>query len=121
MRCSIFVSTGGKARWSRASLTARRHIKSTLVVEKAITHADRPEATRCFNSPMAAIEECLCNAIYHRGYEIPEPVEVCILSERSIRDADLGASGVLNRRYRNRRIGEFLKELDMTTGGMASA
>jgi ATP-dependent DNA helicase RecG len=106
---------------------ALRHIESTLILEKVIKHPDRPQATRCFNYPMAAIEECLCNAIYHRSYEIREPVEVRILPDRltigsfpgpdrSISDEDLKAFRFLSRRYRNRRIGEFLKELDMTEG-----
>mgnify|MGYP001597640711 CR=1 FL=1 len=56
-----------------------------------------------------------------------EPVEVRILPDRltigsfpgpdrSIRDEDLKAFRFVSRRYRNRRIGEFLKELDMTEG-----
>lgn len=106
---------------------ALRHIESTVVMEKVIKSPDRPEAMRCFSYPMAAIEECLCNAIYHRAYDVREPVEVRILPDRltigsfpgpdrSISDEDLRAFRFLSRRYRNRRIGEFLKELDMTEG-----
>ena len=36
--------------------------------------------------------------------------------DHSIRLADLQAGRAVSRRYRNRRIGEFLKELDMTEG-----
>lgn len=36
--------------------------------------------------------------------------------DRSVRLEDLRAGRALPRRYRNRRIGEFLKELDMTEG-----
>ncbi|WP_217907206.1 Fic family protein [Massilia sp. BJB1822] len=46
--------------------------------------------------------------------------ELLILSfpgpDRSIRLADFEAGRVVSRRYRNRRIGEFLKELDLTEG-----
>ena len=46
--------------------------------------------------------------------------ELAILSfpgpDRSIRMADLEAGRSVSRRYRNRRIGEFLKELDLTEG-----
>lgn len=56
-----------------------------------------------------------------------EPVEVrispddlVVLSfpgpDRSIRMEDLRAGKAVSRRYRNRRIGEFLKELDLTEG-----
>ncbi|WP_370637443.1 ATP-binding protein [Cupriavidus sp. AU9028] len=36
--------------------------------------------------------------------------------DRSIRMEDLKVGRAVSRRYRNRRIGEFLKELDMTEG-----
>lgn len=64
---------------------------------------------------------------YHRGYDIREPVEVQILPDeviitsqpgpdRSIRASDLKKDRFVSRRYRNRRIGEFLKELDLAEG-----
>ncbi len=95
--------------------------------EKVVKYPDRPEADRFFNYPFPAIEEALCNAVYHRSYEIREPVEVRILPDsitissfpgpdRSIRDQDMRALRFLSRRYRNRRVGEFLKELEMTEG-----
>ena len=46
--------------------------------------------------------------------------ELVVLSypgpDRSIRLVDLQAGRAVSRRYRNRRIGEFLKELDLTEG-----
>jgi ATP-dependent DNA helicase RecG len=36
--------------------------------------------------------------------------------DRSIRDQDMREFRFLSRRYRNRRVGEFLKELEMTEG-----
>ncbi len=106
---------------------ALSYIKSIVIVEKVIKHSDRPEATRCFNYPFAAIEEVVSNAIYHRSYEIREPVEVRILPDkitvtsfpgldRSISNEDIKEFRFIARRYRNRRIGEFLKELDLTEG-----
>ncbi len=106
---------------------ALSHIHSMVIEEKVIKYPDRPEADRFFNYPFSAIEEALCNAVYHRSYEIREPVEVRILPDsitissfpgpdRSIRDQDLLEFRFLSRRYRNRRVGEFLKELEMTEG-----
>ncbi len=40
------------------------------------------EAVRFFNYPYQAIEEALVNAVYHRGYDIREPVEVRIMEDR---------------------------------------
>jgi ATP-dependent DNA helicase RecG len=106
---------------------ALTHIKSMVIKEKVVKYPDRPEASRFFNYPFAAIEESLCNAVYHRSYEIREPIEVRILPDRvsilsfpgpdrSISDHDMREFHFLSRRYRNRRVGEFLKELDLTEG-----
>jgi ATP-dependent DNA helicase RecG len=65
--------------------------------------------------------------VCHPSYEIHEPIEVRILPDRvtvlsypgpdrSIRDDDLKKYHFVARRYRNQRISEFLKELDMTEG-----
>ena len=40
------------------------------------------EAIRFFNYPYQAIEEALVNAVYHRGYDVREPVEVRIMEDR---------------------------------------
>ncbi|HAV34700.1 MAG TPA: hypothetical protein DCX79_22095 [Planctomycetaceae bacterium] len=75
----------------------------------------------------AAVEEAVVNAVYHRSYEQPEPVEVRVSPDRievvsypgpdvSIRMAALNGGRFVARRYRNRRIGDFLKELDLTEG-----
>jgi REP element-mobilizing transposase RayT len=73
-------------------------------------------------------EKPWANAVYHRSYEIREPVEVRITREEdlvvlsfpgpdhSVSMEDLRAGKAVSRRYRNRRIGEFLKELDLTEG-----
>ena len=106
---------------------ALRYIQNNVIREKVVKHADRAEATRFFNYPLAAIEEALVNAVYHRSYEQREPVEVRINPEEieivsypgpdaSIRVEALRGDKIVARRYRNRRIGEFLKELDLTEG-----
>ncbi len=103
------------------------HIQTTLIEEQVVKHPDRAEALRIFNYPFAAIEEAVAKAVYHRSYEIREPIEVRILPDRMvvpsfpgpdrlIRDDDLKKYHFVARRYLNRRIGEFLKELDMTEG-----
>ena len=103
------------------------YIERNYLKEAVIKHPHKPEAERFCNFPVAAIEEALSNAIYHRSYEEREPVEVRITREellvlsfpgadRSIRMNDLQQGKAVSRRYRNRRIGEFLKELDLAEG-----
>jgi ATP-dependent DNA helicase RecG len=73
------------------------------------------------------LEESLVNAVYHRSYELREPIEVRVNPDRieilsypgsdpSISLKALAGKKVISRRYRNRRIGEFLKELELTEG-----
>jgi ATP-dependent DNA helicase RecG len=98
-----------------------------VITEKVIKHPDRAEADRFFNFPYAAIEEALSNAVYHRAYDEREPIEVRVESDRieivsfpgpdrSVTMEGLKSYRVSNRRYRNRRIGDFLKELHLTEG-----
>ena len=118
------IFKGPLARMTREALS---YIQRNFLRETVIKHPDRAEATRVWNFPYAAIEEALVNAVYHRSYEEREPIEVRISNEelvilsfpgpdRSIRLEDFQAGRAVSRRYRNRRIGEFLKELDLTEG-----
>lgn len=106
---------------------ALRHIQNNLITEKVTKLSDRAEARRVFNYPYAAIEEALVNAVYHRSYEQREPIEVRVNPDQieivsypgpdpSIKLAALSNDRIIARRYRNRRIGEFLKELKLTEG-----
>lgn len=73
------------------------------------------------------MEEALSNAVYHRAYDEREPIEVRVENDRieivsfpgpdrSVTIDGLENYRVSNRRYRNRRIGDFLKELHLTEG-----
>ena len=106
---------------------ALAYLKNSVVTKYIWKHPDQAEASHYFNMPYAAIEEALVNAVYHRSYEEREPVEVritpdemTILSfpgpDRSVNLEDLRQGRAVSRRYRNRRIGEFLKELELSEG-----
>ena len=55
---------------------------SGLIEEIVVKHPDRAEADRFYNYPFEAMEEALVNAVYHRSYEIREPIEVRILHSK---------------------------------------
>ena len=106
---------------------ALQYIRNSVLTERVRKLPDVAEANRYFNYPYAAIEETLSNAVYHKGYDIREPIEVRILpdkieilshpgADRSISIEGLKSYRAVSRRYRNRRIGEFLKELRLTEG-----
>ncbi|MBD5559366.1 MAG: AAA family ATPase [Clostridia bacterium] len=106
---------------------ALQHIRNVFLTEYVIKDDQKAEARRFFNYPYAAVEEALSNAVYHKGYDEREPIEVRIESDRMIIVSHPGADIAItqddlrqfrahNRRYRNRRIGDFLKELHLTEG-----
>lgn len=80
-----------------------------------------------WNYPYQALEEIIANALYHRDYQTREPVEIRIYQDkirfinyggpdRSIKLMEFGKGTVIPRRYGNRRLGDFLKELDLAEG-----
>jgi len=108
---------------ARITRDAIAYIERSYVKETVVKHPDRPEAERFWNFPRAAFEEAVVNAVYHRSYEVREPMEVRVTPEeivvlsfpgpdRSISMEDLQTGKAVSRRYRNRRIGEFLLDFE---------
>jgi ATP-dependent DNA helicase RecG len=106
---------------------ALRYIRNVIITEQVVKVPGRAEADRFFNYPYEAIEEALSNAVYHKAYDEREPIEVRVEKgmieiishpgpDRSVTLEGLRTFKVRSRRYRNRRIGEFLKELHLTEG-----
>ena len=106
---------------------ALSYIKNNVIAERIFKISGQAEAVRVKNYSYEAIEEFLSNAIYHKSYQIHEPVTVRIETDkieitstpgpdRSITDDDIRNYQMRTRRYRNRRIGDFLKELHLVEG-----
>jgi ATP-dependent DNA helicase RecG len=104
---------------------ALNYIKTMILEEKVVKLSDRAEALRFFNYPYDALEETLVNAVFHKSYMLREPVEIRLYLDKIIiinypgpdKSIDMDAfrrGEAISRRYRNRRIGEFLKEIDLS-------
>jgi ATP-dependent DNA helicase RecG len=103
------------------------YLKTHVLEEKIRKVANQPESIRVWNYPYTALEEAVANALYHRDYQLREPVEIRIYPDsitilnyggpdRSIKLDAFNKDIIKPRRYRNRRLGDFLKELDLTEG-----
>lgn len=89
----------------------------------------RPQTAGWVSYPSQALREALVNAVYHRSYEsMPEPIKVYLYPNRMEIISYPGPVRGIEKRhlegleplppfqYRNRRIGEFLKELRLAEG-----
>lgn len=98
-----------------------------LQQKKIFKVENRAEAIRVKNYSYEAIEGFLSNTIYHWSYQSYDPITIRIEKElieitsvpgpdRSISDKDIKNLTMRSKRYRNRRIGDFLKELHLAEG-----
>lgn len=104
------------------------YLRTNVIKQRISKPSDNEKSIKIFNYPYQAFEEAVVNALYHRDYMEREPVEITIepthidiLSyagpDRSISaEAIREARKLKARRYRNRRLGDFLKELGLTEG-----
>ena len=104
------------------------YLRTNVVKKKIVKPKDDEHSDKFYNYPYQALEEAVVNSLYHRDWTIREPVEITIEPDRiSIlnfsgpnhtipMEAIREGKSLRSRRYRNRRLGEFLKELDLTEG-----
>ena len=104
------------------------YLNTNVIKRQILKPKDREESIKFYNYPYQALEETVVNSLYHRDWTIREPVEITIEPDRiSIlnfsgpnhtipMEAVREGRNLRSRRYRNRRLGEFLKELDLTEG-----
>jgi ATP-dependent DNA helicase RecG len=104
------------------------YFKTNVIQEKVVKIQGQAEADRFYNYPYQALEEAIANAVYHKSYEIGKPIEIQVWPDKIELlsypgpvppvDAQIlkHQKRIVSRDYRNRRIGDFLKELHLTEG-----
>jgi ATP-dependent DNA helicase RecG len=104
------------------------YFKTNVLQETVLKVDGKAEAERYNKYPFRALEEALSNAVYHKNYELSKPVEVQVWNDKIEILSFPGPVPPVNaqilkhhqrivaRDYRNRRIGDFLKELRLTEG-----
>jgi ATP-dependent DNA helicase RecG len=103
------------------------YLQAVVIEERTIKVTGQAEASRSFNFPYDAIEEAVANAVYHKSYEEAKPIEIQIFPDSfqvlsypgpvpPVTNDILKQDRIIARDYRNRRIGDFLKELRLAEG-----
>lgn len=97
-----------------------RYVKDNLIKMKKIGSKE------VFNYPLKAIKEAVTNAVYHKDYKVGIPIEIRIYktefliisypgADKFIDKEEINNGEVRARIYRNLRIGEFLKNLHISS------
>ena len=103
------------------------YLKKEVIRTEVLKITGQAESKTISNYPYNALEEVISNAIYHKSYAEEAPIEIQVFPDKitvlsypgpmpPITNIDLQQRRVVSRAYRNRRIGDFLKELDLTEG-----
>lgn len=101
------------------------YIKTNVIIEKTVKIENQEKSVKCVNYPYNALEEAIVNAVFHKSYREDVPVEVRVYIDRIMIINFPGSDGYMDmekfaagkvraRKYRNRRIGEFFKEIDLS-------
>ena len=103
------------------------YFKTNVLKEKVSKSSHKAQANRVVNFPFDAVEEAVANAFYHRSYENESPIEINIWPDKleilsfpgplpPVTKEMLKERRIVARTYRNRRVGDFFKELKLTEG-----
>ena len=122
-----FISETFKGPIHKQIRNCLNYLENTVIKKITQKIDGQAESEVIINYPYNAIEEALCNAVYHKNYSDQKPIEIQVLPDRieilsypgplpPITNDDLQQRRIIARDYRNRRIGDFLKELKLTEG-----
>ncbi|MCD8201162.1 MAG: hypothetical protein LUD47_03740 [Clostridia bacterium] len=115
---SVPAMISGAAGWIRENVIRKKDVETDFQIE----------TTGTVNYPDEAVEEAIANAFYHRDYRSGQPVSIEIEPNRIRVVSFPGIDSVISYKAveegvrfvpkyaRNKRLGEFLKELNLARG-----
>lgn len=103
---------------------AIQYIKNNYIEKLIIKVPNQTESYSVYNYPNEVLDELLPNAILHKDYQIGEPITVRITKEYieitsfpgidfTISDQKVKDLNLISKKYRNKRIAEFLRDLEL--------
>jgi ATP-dependent DNA helicase RecG len=106
---------------------ALQYIQNAVILEEAQKEKGQIETHRFYNFPLYSLKEIIANAVYHKSYERQNPIEIRVFPNRMeilsypgpmppVTQKHLRDQQIVARDYRNRKVGDFLKELRITEG-----
>ena len=103
---------------------AIQYIKNNFIEKLIIKVPNQIESYTIYNYPNEVLDELLPNAILHKDYQIGEPITVRITNDYieitsfpgidfTISDEKIKNLNLISKKYRNKRIAEFLRDLEL--------
>lgn len=109
--------------WDQIAQTMR-FLQSEVIIGRINKRPGQLETENYYNYSYDVLKEAVVNAYFHRDYQIEEPVKIDVFTDRieiqnfpgpdySITDEAMARNDFSCGYYRNSRLGDFLKELDL--------
>lgn len=103
---------------------AIQYIKNNFIEKMIIKIPNKTESVTIYNYPSEVLDELLPNAVLHKDYQIGEPITIRITNEYieitnfpgidfTISDQKVKDLNLISKKYRNKRIAEFLRDLEL--------
>lgn len=103
------------------------HVSTLAITMRIIKVKGQMESMHLYSYPEEAIREAIVNAVYHKNYQLPDPIKITVYPDRievfnrpgpdrSISNERLRELDLKSETYLNQRLGDYLKALKLAEG-----